>query len=172
MKGERSGKSRFADRGKPGLNLLPKAKQYRILSRTYATEFSFGLFGRLSEYKVGRESRFRRRNRWSQGRGLHRPMVARDRRRFSRGREMHMWLDLETSLPVRVRHRRHGPQSRGCLPAREFPLGGAGGRNSSTRDPRGLRKLPTLDLKVDEITEYVVLGLSTFAKYNRADTQP
>jgi hypothetical protein len=33
--------------------------------------------------------------------------------------------------------------------------------------PEGFAKLPTLDLKDDEITEYVVLGLSTFAKYNR-----
>ena len=32
--------------------------------------------------------------------------------------------------------------------------------------PAGYAKMPTIDVKADQITEYVVYGLSTFAKYN------
>ncbi len=45
------GKSRSVDREGTGMRILPRTKQYAILPRTYAQEFSFAIFSHLSEYK-------------------------------------------------------------------------------------------------------------------------
>jgi hypothetical protein len=154
--------------GEPGLNLLPKAKQYRILPRTYATEFSFGLFGRLSEYKgdAGKPASIGE----IAGRKVEEYIIP-----WSRvigddshaDAKMHMWLDPETNLPVRVDIVGMGPKAGDVFRLENFRWGEQEASLFALTIPEGFAKLPTLDLKTDEITEYVVLGLSTFAKYNR-----
>jgi hypothetical protein len=154
--------------GEPGLNLLPKAKQYRILSRTYATEFSFGLFGRLSEHKggAGKPSSAGE----IAGRKVEEYIIP-----WSRvigddshtDAKMHMWLDVETSLPMRVDIVGMGPKTGDVFRLENFRWGEQEASLFALTIPEGFAKLPTLNLKVDEIAEYVVLGLSTFAKYNR-----
>ncbi|SIN87834.1 hypothetical protein SAMN05444166_1404 [Singulisphaera sp. GP187] len=153
--------------GGTGLSILPKAKQYSILPRTYAQEFSFGLFSHLSEYKgkagpaVGiREIRGRKAEEfivpWAH--------VVED---VSNGdARMHMWLDTETSLPVRVDLIDLGPKGGEIYRLENFHWGKQDPKLFDTTVPAGFAKLPTLDLKAEQITEYVVFGLSTFAKYN------
>jgi hypothetical protein len=152
---------------KPGVSLLPKTKQYRVLPRTYATEFSYGLFGRLSEYKgkagkpaavemIGGRKTEEYVVPWSR-------VIGDDSHGDAR---MHMWLDTETNLPVRVDIVGMGPKAGDVFRLENFRWGTQDEALFDATVPTGFAKLPTLDLKSDEITEYAVLGLSTFAKYN------
>jgi hypothetical protein len=152
---------------KPGLSLQPKTKQYRVLPRTYATEFSYGLFARLSEYKgeagkpaavevIGGRKAEEYIVPWSR-------VIDDDQHGDAR---MHMWLDTETNLPVRVDITGMGPKPGFVFRLENFRWGVQDETLFDTTVPTGFAKLPTLDLKADEITEYAVLGLSTFAKYN------
>jgi outer membrane lipoprotein-sorting protein len=151
----------------PGLIINPKAKQYQVLPRTFAAEFSFGIFGRLSEYKggAGKPALIEE----IAGRKVEHYIVP-----WSRvvgddshpDAKMHMWLDPETSLPVRVDLVNMGPKAGYVFRLENFRWGEQDPKLFDVTVPAGFTRLPTLDLKADEITEYVVLGLSTFAKYN------
>ncbi len=151
----------------PGVSLLPRTKQYRVLPRTYDTEFSYGLFGRLNEYKgeAGKPAAVEmidgRKTEeyvvpWSR-------VIGDDSHADAR---MHMWLDTETNLPVRVDIVGMGPKAGDLFRLENFRWGNQDRSLFDTTVPTGFALLPRLDLKADEITEYVVLGLSTFAKYN------
>jgi hypothetical protein len=152
--------------GEAGLSLLPKAKQYWILPRTFGSEFPLGLFGRLSEYKgaaakpasIG-EIAGRKVEEyivpWSQ-------VIGDD---SQAGAKMHMWLDLETSLPVRVDIVGMGTNPGNIFRLENFRWGNQERQLFAMMIPEGFARLQPLDLKAEEITEYVVLGLSTFANY-------
>ncbi len=77
-----------------------------------------------------------------------------------------MWLDTETSLPVRVDLIGLGPKEGEIYRLENFQWGQQDPKLFDVTVPAGFAKHPTLELKAEQITEYVVFGLSTFAKYN------
>jgi outer membrane lipoprotein-sorting protein len=154
--------------GEPGLRLMPKSKEYQVLSRTYATEFSYGMFAHLSEYKGdagkprGVETIEGRAAEeyvvpWSQ-------VIGDDSHKNGR---MRMWLDPTTNLPLRVDIVGMGPKDGFIFRLENFRWGAQDPALFDTKPPADFTKLPTLDFKTDEITDYVIQGLSTFAKYNQ-----
>jgi hypothetical protein len=76
------------------------------------------------------------------------------------------WLDPATTLPVRVDLQGLDPSGSIVMRLENFKWGAQDPQLFDTSIPSGYTKLPTSDVKADEITEHVAYGLSVFAKYN------
>lgn len=152
--------------GETGLELWPETKEYSVLPRTYAREFSFGLFGRLGEYRgTGAPSEVREiRGRKAELFVVPWSRVIGDEQRGDA--QMRMWLDAGTALPVRVDLAGFGPKGEWIFRLENFRWGDQDKGLFDMKVPAGYVKRPVQDFKTEQITEYVVLGLSTFAKYN------
>jgi hypothetical protein len=165
--GDKPGSSRIYRPGNTGLRLEPAIKQYQIIPKSSAREFSFGLFGHLGEFKGKTEplpgpKEIRGVNAvgftvpWSS-------IVGEDTHADAK---IQVWLDPDAALPVRVDLVGLDPRGTAVLRLEDFQWGLQEPKLFDASIPAGYTKLPTTDVKADEITEYVVYGLSIFAKYN------
>ena len=80
--------------------------------------------------------------------------------------KLQVWLDPATTLPVRVDMLGLGRDGSPVMRLENFQWGPQDAKLFDASIPDGFKKIPTNDVKADQITEYVVYGLSTFAKYN------
>jgi hypothetical protein len=160
--------SRIYRPGNTGLRLEPALKQYQIIPKSSAREFSFGLFGRLGDYR-GKADPITGpkeiRGVKAEGFTVDWSSVIGDDTHANA--KLQVWLDPATTLPVRVDLVGLDPRG-GSLVLRleKFEWGSQDPKLFDVAIPAGYTKLPTNDVKAEEITEYVVYGLSTFAKYN------
>ena len=153
--------------GKTGLRLEPASKQFQIVPKSSAREFSFGLFGRLGEFKgkteptnVPKEIRGVK----AEGFTVAWSSVIGDDTHANA--KIEVWLDPATTLPVRVDLIGLDPRGSLVMRLENFQWGIQEAKLFDASIPAGYTKLPTSDVKADQITEYVVYGLSMFAKYN------
>jgi len=154
--------------GNTGLRLEPNSKQYQIIPKSSAREFSFGLFGRLGEFKGKAEpvpGPKEIKGVKAEGFTVPWPSVGDDDTHADA--KIQVWLDPATTLPVRVDLLDLGPRGFPVMRLENFRWGIQDPKLFDTSIPAGYAKIPTNDVKADEITEYVVYGLSTFAKYNK-----
>jgi hypothetical protein len=153
--------------GRNGLRLEHPSRRYRIILRSAAREFSFGLFGGLSNYRGkaepipgSKEIRGVRAEgftvRWS-------TVVGDDTHAKAK---VQVWIDPATTLPVRVDLLGFDPRGSAVMRFEGFHWGPQDPALFHTSAPAGYAKMPTSDVKADEITQYVKDGLSIFAKYN------
>lgn len=153
---------------RPGLGLLPRTKQYRILPKDRDPEFASTLFAHLANTPAPagppletREVDGRRANRyeipWTQ------VAAATDRP----GARLRIWLDAATNLPVRADLLDFGGKGGPVLRLESFRWGEQDPTLFATAPPEGYTKLPTVDARGDEIIEHIIYGLRTFAKYNK-----
>ncbi len=153
--------------GQTGLRLEPISKLYRIVPVSSAREFSFGLFGRLGDFKGKTEpTPDRKEIRGVKAEGFTVPwssVVGDDTHVEAK---IQVWLDPATTLPVRVDLVGLGPKGAPLMRLENFQWGPQDEKLFDASIPAGYTKMPTSHVKADKITEYVVYGLSTFAKYN------
>lgn len=153
--------------GDTGLRLEPAAKQYQVIPKSSAREFSFGLFGRLGDFKGKAEpipGPKEIRGVKAEGFVVPWPSVVGDDTRANA--KVQVWLDPATTLPVRVDLLGFDPRGSAVERFENFRWGPQDPQLFAATIPAGYTKIPTHDLKAEEITQYVVYGLSTFAKYN------
>ncbi len=159
--------SRIFRPGKAGLLFHPGSKQYQIIPKSSAREFSFGLFGSLGEFK-GKTERLpgtkEIRGVKAEGFTVPWPSVVGDDTHAKA--KIEVWLDPATTLPVRVDILGLDPLGILVMRLEDFQWGRQDPKLFDVTVPAGYAKMPTSDLKAEAITEYVVYGLSTFAKYN------
>jgi outer membrane lipoprotein-sorting protein len=171
--GDKPESSRIYRPGNAGLRLEPATKQYQIIPASSAREFSFGLFGRLGEFK-GKTEPFpaSKEIRGVKAQGFTVPWTSIVGEDSHAGAKIEVWFDPATTLPVRVDLL--GVDPRGALAIRleNFHWGLQDSKLFEVSIPAGYTKIPTTNVKADEITEYVVYGLSTFAKYNNGRYPP
>ena len=153
--------------GNTGLRLEPALKQYQIVPKSSAREFSFGLFGRLGEFK-GKAERMpgSREIRGVQAEGFTVDWAGVIGDDTHADAKIQFWLEPATTLPVRVDLQGLDPRGALVMRLENFKWGKQDPQLFDPSIPAGYTKLPTSDFKADEITEYVVYGLSIFAKYN------
>jgi hypothetical protein len=153
--------------GNTGLRLVPASKQYQIVPRSSAREFSFGLFGHLGDFKGKAEPApgpKEIRGVRAEGFTVPWPSVVGDDTHADA--KIQVWLDPATTLPVRVDLLGLGPRGSPVMRLENFQWGPQDPHLFDASVPAGYTKVPTIDVKADEITQYVAYGLSTFAKYN------
>ena len=158
--------------GNPGLRLYPGSKRYRIVPKSAAREFSFGLFAGLGDFKGRAEpipDRKEIRGVRAEGFTVSWASVVGDDTHA--GAKITVWLDPATSLPVRVDLVGLGPDGSGpdgspIMRLENFQWGPQDPKLFDVSIPAGYTKIPTNDVKADQITQYAVYALSTFAKYN------
>ena len=80
---------------------------------------------------------------------------------------LRLWLDPTTHLPVRVDLLDMVTQRSDFLRLDHFRWGNQEASLFAASPPQGYTQLPTQDFRADKITEHVIYGLKTFAKYNR-----
>jgi outer membrane lipoprotein-sorting protein len=165
--GDKPESSRIFRPGNAGLRLEPDVKQYQIIPKSSAREFSFGLFGRLGEFK-GKTEPFPapKEIRGVKAQGFTVPWTSIVGDDSHADAKIHVWLDPATTLPVRVDLVGLDPRGSLVMRLENFQWGTQDPKLFDASIPAGYTKIPTSDVKADEITEYVVYGLSTFAKYN------
>jgi hypothetical protein len=153
--------------GNTGLLLEPAAKRYRVVPRSSAREFSFGLFSRLGDFKGQAEPTSSPKEiRGVKAEGFSVPWSSVVGDDTHADAKLQVWLDPATTLPVRVDLLGLGPQGSPTMRLENFEWGPQDRKLFDVTIPTGYAKMPTNDFKADQITEYVVYGLSTFAKYN------
>ena len=153
--------------GKTGLHLQPSSKQYQIVPKSTAREFSFGLFGSLGDYKGKAEpipGSQEIRGVKAKGFTVAWPAVVGDD--THKDAKIQVWVDPTRALPVRVDLIGLDPRGALVLRLENFQWGMQDPKLFDTSLPAGYTKIPTIDIKAEEITGYVVYGLSTFSKYN------
>jgi hypothetical protein len=159
--------SRIYVPGRNGLSLEHPSKRFQIIPKSAARQFSFGLFGCLSDYRGkaepirgSKEIRGVRAEgftvRWS-------TVVGDDTHAQAK---VQVWIDPATTLPVRVDGLGFDPRGSAVMRFEDFRWGPQDPALFDTSAPAGYAKMPTSDVKADEITQYVKDGLSIFAKYN------
>lgn len=153
--------------GNTGLRLEPNSKTYRIVPKSSAREFTFGLFADLEGFKgkaqpipgpkeiLGVKA---------EGFTVPWPTVVGDDTHARA--KIQVWLDPATNLPVRVDLLGLDPRGSAVMRLENFQWGPQDTKLFEASIPAGFTRIPTTDVKADEITRYVVYGLSTFAKYN------
>ncbi len=165
--GDKPGSSRIYRPGNTGLRIEPASKQYQIIPRSSAREFSFGLFGRLGEFKGKTEPLPEPKEiRGVKAEGFTVPwssIVGDDTHADAR---IQVWLNPATTLPVRVDLVGLDPRGAIVMRLESFRWGVQDPKLFDASAPAGYAKMPTSDVKAEEITEYLVYGLSTFSKYN------
>ncbi len=153
--------------GNTGLRLEVPSKQYRIVPKSSAREFSFGLFAQLGDFKGKAEpTPGPKEIRGVKAEGFTVPwssVVGDDNHSDAK---IQVWLDPATTLPVRVDILGLDPRGNTVMRLENFQWGPQDPKLFDASIPAGYTKIPTNDVKADEITQYVVYGLSTFAKYN------
>jgi hypothetical protein len=153
--------------GNTGLRLEPAHKQYRIVPRSSAREFSFGLFAGLGDFKGKAEPAPNRKEiRGVRAKGFTVPWSSVVGDDTHADAKVQVWLDPVTTLPVRVDLLGIGPKGSPVMRLESFQWGPQDLRLFDVSVPAGYTKMPTGHVKADQITEYVIYGLSTFAKYN------
>lgn len=153
--------------GRSGLKLLPDAKEFKVLDESISREFSFGLFGQLSQYKGRAESRLGAKEiRGCKVNGFVIPWSSLTGREAPGNAKLSIWLDSSTSLPVRVDCTGFVPNQAGVVRLENFQWGVQDAKLFDTSIPPGYAPAPKSDVTDEQITEYVVYGLSVFAKYN------
>jgi hypothetical protein len=153
--------------GQNGLRLEQNVKQLRIIPKSAAREFSFGLFGNLGEYRGKAEpipGLKEIRGVTAEGFTVPWPIVVADDTHASA--KVQVWIDRDTVLPVRVDLLGMDPSGSAVLRFEDFRWGPQDPSLFDTSAPAGYAKMSTTDVKADKITQYVKHGLSIFAKYN------
>ncbi len=153
--------------GQNGLSLAHNVKQFRIIPKSAAREFSFGLFGGLGEYRGKAEpiaGLKEIRGVKAEGFTVPWPTVVGDD--TNANAKVLVWIDRDTALPVRVDLLGMDAGGSAVLRFEDFRWGPQDPSLFDTSAPAGYAKMPTTDVKADEITQYVKDGLSIFAKYN------
>lgn len=154
--------------GQNGLRLEHGVKQFRIIPKSAAREFSFGLFGGLGEYRGKAEpipGSKEIRGVKAEGFTIPWPTVVDDDTHADA--TVQVWIDPATSLPVLVNILGiEDPRESAVLRFEDFCWGPQDSTLFDASVPTGYAKTPTTDVKVDEITQYVKDGLFIFAKYN------
>ena len=153
--------------GKAGLLFHPGSKQYQIIPKSSAREFSFGLFGSLGEFK-GKTERLpgTKEIRGVKAEGFTVPWPSLVGDDTHANAKVEVWLDPVTKLPVRVDILGLDPLGILVMRLESFQWGRQDPKLFDVTVPAGYAKIPTNDVKAEAITEYVVYGLSIFAKYN------
>jgi hypothetical protein len=149
--------------GQNGLRLEHNVKQFRIIPKSAAREFSFGLFGGLGEYRGKAEPIPGLK---AEGFTVPWPTVVGDVTHANA--KVRVWIDRATALPVRVDLLGMDPSGSAVLRFEDFRWGPQDPSLFDTSAPTGYAKMPTTDVKADEITQYVKDALSIFAKYNNS----
>jgi hypothetical protein len=153
--------------GNTGLRLEPSSKQYQIVPKSSAREFSFGLFGRLGEFKgKAVPAPGHQEIRGVKAEGFTVAWAGVIGEDTHAGAKIQFWLDPATTLPVRVDLQGLDPSGSIVMRLENFQWGIQDPKLFDASIPAGYTKVPTSDVKADEITEYVVYGLSIFARYN------
>jgi hypothetical protein len=153
--------------GNTGIWLEPASKQYRVVPKSSAREFSFGLFARLGDFKGKAEPTpgpKEIRGIKAEGFAVPWPSVVGDDTHPHA--KLQVWLDPATTLPVRVDLLGLGPDGFPVMRLENFQWGAQDLKLFDASIPAGYAKIPTNDVKADQVTQYVVYGLSVFAKYN------
>lgn len=153
--------------GRTGLLLEPISKQYQIIPKSSAREYSAGMFGDLSKFrgKADPIPGYKEiRGVKAEGFTVPWPDVVGDDTHADA--KIQVWLDPATTLPVRVDLLGLGPQGSPTTRLENFRWGPQDPKLFNASIPNGYTKIPTNDVKADEITGYIVYGLSVFAKYN------
>ena len=159
--------SRIFRPGNTGLRLEPNAKQYQIIPKSSAREFSFGIFGGLGEYRGKTEPiPGAKEIRGVKAEGFTVPWSSIVGDDTHAGAKILVWLDPAKTLPVRVDLVGLGRRGSAVMRLENFLWGTQDAKLFDASIPAGYTKIPTSDFKADEITEYVVYGLSTYRKYN------
>lgn len=167
INGDQPGSSRIYRPGNTGLRLEPVSKQYQIIPKSSAREFSFGLFGRLGEFKGKTEPLPGPTEiRGVKAEGFSVPWASIVGDDTHANAKIQVWLDPATTLPVRVDLLGLDPRGSVAMRLENFQWGIQDPKLFDASVPAGYGKLPTNDIKADEITQYVVYGLSIFKKYN------
>jgi hypothetical protein len=153
--------------GQNGLRLEHNVKQFRIIPKSAAREFSFGLFSGLGEYRGKAEpipglKEIRR----VKAEGFTVPWATVVGDDTHTNAKVQVWINRDTALPVRVDLLGMDPSGSAVLRLEDFRWGPQDPSLFDTSAPTGYAKMPTTDVKADEITQYVKDGLSIFAKYN------
>ena len=153
--------------GKTGLVLEPASKRYRIVPKSTAREFSFGLFARLGDFKGKAEpTPGPKEIRGVRAEGFTVPWSSVAGDDTHAAAKVHVWLDPATNLPVRVDLVGLGPEGSPVMRLENFQWGPQDLKLFDVSIPAGYTKISTSDVKADQITQYVVYALSTYAKYN------
>jgi hypothetical protein len=153
--------------GNTGLRLEPASKQYQIVPKSSAREFSFGLFARLGDFKGQAEPiPAPKEIRGVRADGFTVPWSSVVGDDTHADAKIQVWLDPAVTLPVRVDLVGLGPPGSPVMRMENFQWGPQDGKLFRAAIPAGYTKIPTDNFKADQITEYVVYGLATFAKYN------
>jgi hypothetical protein len=153
--------------GQNGLRLEHNVKQVRIIPKSAAREFSFGLFGDLGEYRGKAEpipGLKEIRGVKAEGITVPWPTVVGDDTHANA--KVQVWIDRATALPIRVDLLGMDPSGSAVLRFEDFRWGPQDPSLFDTSAPTGYVKMPTTYVKAHEITQYVKDGLSIFAKYN------
>ena len=165
---DKPGSSRIHRPGSTGLRLEPATKQYQVVPKSSAREFSFGLFGRLGEFKGKTEPiPGPKEIRGVRAEGFTVPWAAIVGDDTHADAQVQVWLDPAATLPVRVDLVGLDPRGVIVIRLENFQWGIQDPKLFDASIPAGYTKIPTSDFKADEITEYVVYGLSIFSKYNK-----
>jgi hypothetical protein len=150
-----------------GLRLEHGSKQFRVIPKSAAREFSFGLFAGLGDYRGKAEAiPGPKEIRGVRAQGFTVPWSTVVGDDSNANAKVQVWLDPATTLPVRVDLLGFDPRGSIVMRLEDFHWGPQDLALFDTSAPAGYTKLPTSDLKADEITQHVIYGLSTFAKYN------
>ena len=153
--------------GQRGISLRPQTQQYQILPKKRDEEFSSGLFSHLGELNapIGppvstEEIEGRRADKYELPWSL---LVGPSDHKDAR---LRLWLDTTTHLPVRVDLLDILTTRAEFLRFDNFRWGDQEVSLFDATPPQGYAQLPTQDFRAEKITEHVVFGLKTFAKYN------
>ncbi|WP_148597535.1 hypothetical protein [Aquisphaera giovannonii] len=157
-------------RSQDGLSIAHGSKQYRIVPKSSAREYSVGLFGNLGAYRGKTEPILGSREiRGVKAEGFTVPWSTVVGDDTHSNANIQVWIDPTTALPVRVDLVGLAPPPHSDLVIRleNFRWGPQDPALFDTTPPAGYAKMPTVNTKADEITQYVKDGLSIFAKYNQ-----
>jgi outer membrane lipoprotein-sorting protein len=153
--------------GNTGVWLEPALKRYRIVPKSSAREFSFGLFARLGDFKGNAQpTPGPKEIRGVRAEGFAVPWATVVGDDTHADAKLQVWLDPATTLPVRVDVVGLGPKGSPVMRLENFQWGPQDVKLFDVSIPAGYTKVPSSDTKADKITEYVIYGLSTYAKYN------
>ncbi len=159
--------SRIFRPGQNGLRLEHGSKQFKIIPKSVAREFSYGLFAGLGDYRGKADpipSSKEIRGVKAEGFAVPWPTVVGDDTAVKA--TVQVWIDRATTLPVRVDLLGMAPRGSAVLRFEDFRWGPQDPALFNTSAPAGYAKMSTNHIKADEITQYVKDGLSIFAKYN------
>jgi hypothetical protein len=160
--------SRIYRPGQNGLHLEHGAKKFRVIPKSVARgEYSFGVFGGLGEYRGKAEPiPGSKEIRGVRAEGFTVPWTTVVGDDTHANAKVEVWVDPATSLPVRVDLLGMDPWISFVMRFEDFHWGPQDPALFDASPPAGYAKMPTMDVRADEITQYVKDGLSIFAKYN------